>query len=292
MPFMRRVEATFFEHHPDVFQRPMERDSTFRIPLVTVLTDRTDMRIKDVMPTIGLHAIQLPSGGIAGKLHETANKHLRRRLRDRAGRDRRAGRPSPYTRRRAGSAYVGMITFRKVLRMRPLLRATDEPIVASFGRCATLERTTRPTPSPPAVGNGRSEGMLMPKGYIYAEPEVTDPALFETYRPLAAASISEFGGCYAVRGCDPKVLEGDGPPPRSVLLEFGNHERAMAWDNSPQYQVALQIRLRSAKTKVLMLTGNSEGEYVALDALWRETMLDQHPRLIAAPPVGHEWRQP
>ncbi len=46
----------------------------------------------------------------------------------------------------------------------------------------------------------------MPKGYIYAEPEVTDPALFETYRPLAAASISEFGGCYAVRGCDPKVL--------------------------------------------------------------------------------------
>ena len=27
----------------------------------------------------------------------------------------------------------------------------------------------------------------MPKGYIYAELEVTDPALFETYRPLAAA---------------------------------------------------------------------------------------------------------
>ena len=53
----------------------------------------------------------------------------------------------------------------------------------------------------------------MPKGYIYAELEVTDPALFETYRPLAAASIAEFGGHYAVRGGDPKVLEGDGPPP-------------------------------------------------------------------------------
>jgi hypothetical protein len=51
----------------------------------------------------------------------------------------------------------------------------------------------------------------MPKGYIYAELEVTDPALFETYRPLAAASIAEFGGRYAVRGGDPKVLEGDGP---------------------------------------------------------------------------------
>jgi uncharacterized protein (DUF1330 family) len=100
----------------------------------------------------------------------------------------------------------------------------------------------------------------MPKGYIiYAELEVTDPALFETYRPLAAASIAAFGGRYAVRGGDPKVLEGSGPPPRSVLLEFDSPERAMEWYSSSQYQAALQIRLRSAKTKVVMLTGHSEG---------------------------------
>ena len=30
----------------------------------------------------------------------------------------------------------------------------------------------------------------MPKGYIYAELEVTDPGLFDTYRPLAAASAA------------------------------------------------------------------------------------------------------
>ena len=99
----------------------------------------------------------------------------------------------------------------------------------------------------------------MPKGYTYAELEVTDPALFETYRPLAAASIAEFGGRYAVRGGDPKVLEGTGPAPRSVLLEFSSPERAMEWYNSPQYQAALKVRLRSANNKVVMLTGNSEG---------------------------------
>jgi len=55
------------------------------------------------------------------------------------------------------------------------------------------------------------------------------------------------------------VVEGDGPPPRSVLLESDRPERAMAWYNSPQYQAALQIRLRPAKTKVVMLTGHSEG---------------------------------
>jgi len=44
-----------------------------------------------------------------------------------------------------------------------------------------------------------------------------------------------------------------------VLLEFDSPERAMEWYNSPQYQKALQIRLRSAKTKVTLLTGNAEG---------------------------------
>jgi uncharacterized protein (DUF1330 family) len=73
------------------------------------------------------------------------------------------------------------------------------------------------------------------------------------------ASIAEFGGRYAVRGGDPKVLEGSGPPPRSVLLEFDSPKRAMEWYNSPQYQAALAIRLRSARTKVVMLTGHSEG---------------------------------
>ncbi len=42
----------------------------------------------------------------------------------------------------------------------------------------------------------------MPKGYIYAELEVTDPTLFETYHPVAATSIAAFGGRYAVRGGD------------------------------------------------------------------------------------------
>ena len=77
VPFVRHVEAMLFEHHPDAFQRPRERNSTFRIPLATVLTDRNGMRsveiAKDVMPTIGLHAMRLPSGAATERLHETAN---------------------------------------------------------------------------------------------------------------------------------------------------------------------------------------------------------------------------
>jgi gentisate 1,2-dioxygenase len=77
VPFVRHVEATFFEPHPDAFQRPTQRDSAFRIPLATVLANQSGIHsveiAKDVMPTIGLHAIRLPSGAATEKLHETAN---------------------------------------------------------------------------------------------------------------------------------------------------------------------------------------------------------------------------
>jgi gentisate 1,2-dioxygenase len=77
VPFVRHVEATFFEHHPDAFRRPTQRDSAFRIPLATVLATGTGIQsveiAKDVMPTIGLQAIRLPSGAVTEKLHETAN---------------------------------------------------------------------------------------------------------------------------------------------------------------------------------------------------------------------------
>ena len=43
VPFVRHMEAMFFEHHPEAFQRPMERDSAFRIPLATAITGRTGM---------------------------------------------------------------------------------------------------------------------------------------------------------------------------------------------------------------------------------------------------------
>jgi gentisate 1,2-dioxygenase len=77
VPFVRHIEATFFEHHPEAFHRPIERDSAFRIPLATALAGQTGMHsveiAKDVMPTIGLHAIRLPSGAATERLHETAN---------------------------------------------------------------------------------------------------------------------------------------------------------------------------------------------------------------------------
>jgi uncharacterized protein (DUF1330 family) len=99
----------------------------------------------------------------------------------------------------------------------------------------------------------------MPKGYVYAEIEVIDPVLWKTYPRLAAASIAEFGGRYLVTGRPPKyVPEGSERPQRMVILEFDSLERAIAWYNSPQYQAALRIRERCARSKVFMVAGGVE----------------------------------
>jgi Domain of unknown function (DUF1330) len=50
--------------------------------------------------------------------------------------------------------------------------------------------------------------------YIIADIQVTDPAAYEPYRPLAAASIARFGGRFTVRGGPVELLEG-GPQPES-----------------------------------------------------------------------------
>ena len=110
VPFVRHGEAMFFEHYPEEFQRPTERYSAFRIPLATVLAGRTGVHsieiAKDVMPTIGLHAMRLPSGTETEELHETANNNLSRRLRDRACHDRRSSGTVPWAWRRVGRAIV------------------------------------------------------------------------------------------------------------------------------------------------------------------------------------------
>ena len=67
VPFVQHAEAMFFESHPDGFE-PVTRHgpSPYRIPAREALGAGTDARsveiAKDVMPTIGLHLIRLPSG--------------------------------------------------------------------------------------------------------------------------------------------------------------------------------------------------------------------------------------
>lgn len=57
-----------------------------------------------------------------------------------------------------------------------------------------------------------------------------------------------------------RVLEGNRPVRRAVILEFDSPQQAEAFYRSPQYQEALALRLQSSTGHAYLLTGNNTSE--------------------------------
>jgi uncharacterized protein (DUF1330 family) len=95
----------------------------------------------------------------------------------------------------------------------------------------------------------------MPKAYLFAELEITDPAIYEQYRSRVPATIAKYGGRYVVRGGDPQTLEGDRPLRRCVILEFDSATRLAEWYHSPEYTPLKELRQKAARTHAFLLNG-------------------------------------
>jgi len=91
--------------------------------------------------------------------------------------------------------------------------------------------------------------------YIIAEIEITNPTEYDRYRPLAGASVAQYGGKFASRGSVVHLLEGAPEPKRVVVIEFADAAAARRWYDSPEYQEALVIRLASSRGRVLLVEG-------------------------------------
>ena len=91
--------------------------------------------------------------------------------------------------------------------------------------------------------------------YAIAEVEVTDPAQFEEYRKRVPATIAQYGGKYLVRGGAVDSKEGGWTPKRLVVLEFPSMDAARRWYGSPEYAPVLAMRLKSARSRVVLVEG-------------------------------------
>jgi uncharacterized protein (DUF1330 family) len=91
--------------------------------------------------------------------------------------------------------------------------------------------------------------------YVVAEVEVTDPVTYEDYRKLVPATVAKYGGRFLVRGGAVEVKEGGWQPKRLVVLEFPSMDQARQWYGSQEYAPALALRLKAARSKVLLVEG-------------------------------------
>ena len=91
--------------------------------------------------------------------------------------------------------------------------------------------------------------------YVLAESlEVTDPDTMAEYGKLARESIAQYGGKVLAAG-PPETVEGDWKPNRLVLIEFDSMDKLKTWYDSPEYQAALPLRLRSARENMVRFNG-------------------------------------
>jgi uncharacterized protein (DUF1330 family) len=84
------------------------------------------------------------------------------------------------------------------------------------------------------------------KAFVIAAETINDEALFSEYRKSVPATLEAFGGKFVVRGGNLKLLEGEWPHPRLVIIEFPSREAAEGWYNSPQYQKVIGLRHKSS----------------------------------------------
>lgn len=88
---------------------------------------------------------------------------------------------------------------------------------------------------------------------VVAKVQVTDPAKYETYKPLAKKAIEAFGGRYIVRGSEPHAVEGDAPKARFVIVEFDSVETVRRFYDSPEYLAAREARAGASIAEIIAL---------------------------------------
>jgi uncharacterized protein (DUF1330 family) len=91
--------------------------------------------------------------------------------------------------------------------------------------------------------------------YIVGHIDVTNPAVYETYRTQVPAVIAAHGGRYLVRGGAFEMLEGPAVQPRQVILEFPDMAHLKAFYFSPAYQALVAIRQSASTGSLLAVEG-------------------------------------
>ena len=93
------------------------------------------------------------------------------------------------------------------------------------------------------------------KAFVIAAETVNDESMFSEYRKAVRATLEPFGGKFVVRGGNLKLMEGEWPHSRLVVIEFPSREAAEGWYRSPEYQKIIGLRHRSSAGNLVIVEG-------------------------------------
>lgn len=94
----------------------------------------------------------------------------------------------------------------------------------------------------------------MPKGYVIARANVTNPEQWAQYAAKASEAMKIYGGNPIVRGGRCEVAEGEGRA-RNVVIEFESFENARKYAHSQEYGDARSLRLGAGVIDIVVVEG-------------------------------------
>jgi len=91
--------------------------------------------------------------------------------------------------------------------------------------------------------------------YLIVEFTVKDPELYrEQYAAKAGGTAKEYGAEPLANGSW-ELLHGDGSLTSGALMRFPDHESAVKWYNSPEYQALIDVRGVAMDARFSLLDG-------------------------------------
>ncbi|MFP6808696.1 MAG: DUF1330 domain-containing protein [Pseudomonadales bacterium] len=91
--------------------------------------------------------------------------------------------------------------------------------------------------------------------YLIAKINITDRERYSQYETGFKEIFDRFEGKFLAMDEDVKVLEGDWPVTRTVLIEFPSQATALDWYSSDDYQQLAKHRFAASEADIVIIQG-------------------------------------
>jgi uncharacterized protein (DUF1330 family) len=91
--------------------------------------------------------------------------------------------------------------------------------------------------------------------YVVAQIAITDRARYEAYQAGFLEVFAKYRGELLAVDESPRVVEGQWPYTRTVLIKFPDADEAERWYSSPEYQEIAKHRHAGSRTNAVLVTG-------------------------------------
>lgn len=109
-----------------------------------------------------------------------------------------------------------------------------------------------------AVSMQALRAQAKPPAYVIAEVTVKDPEPYmKDFAPARAKAIQDAGGTYVVRGGQPKVVAGDPPRQRIIVVQFENMDKLIAFTESAGFKDSEVVGEKYADIRIYGVEGVS-----------------------------------